>query len=192
MDIGAGLCYLAQARTVFGVDGLAGAEVEGEHGGGLPSEVEIESHALPIDEGRGVGVEHILLVGVDSVGVGTRVEELDASADRDGGLAKGVVDILQDGSPPREGADGIGGEVALRLCLQVPSAVGPRVAEPPAVQTFAPFLVGAEAQGELVGRRGHVGGFTHRLVAPRRRERDAVFHAREAEDIAVEGKAPIA
>ena len=62
------------------IDGFRGTEIEGELGNDLPFETKVRAATETIDGRNGVGIEHIVLVGIDAVRPFAGIEALEAKA----------------------------------------------------------------------------------------------------------------
>ena len=83
-------------RPLLCINGFGKTEIECNLWDDLPPEVEIAPCAQPIDGRDRVGVEHVMLVGINAVGPLAGIEELQASANTNRRLNKTIGDILID------------------------------------------------------------------------------------------------
>lgn len=62
------------------IDGFRGTEIEGQLRNDLPTKTEVRAATETIDGRNGVGIEHIVLVGIDAVRPFAGIEALEAKA----------------------------------------------------------------------------------------------------------------
>ena len=76
MDVRAGLGAVVLRRPRFGVDGFAEAEVECELRDDLPAQANVRTAAKTVHRRNRKGIEHVVLVGVNTVRPRASVEAL--------------------------------------------------------------------------------------------------------------------
>ena len=95
MQVGACERDVAQVSPVGVVECLGSSEIEGERRDNLPSEVEQDSSSASVEGGCGERIEDVRLVDIDTVVPLPHVESHQPQREADGGVGKGVADVLQ-------------------------------------------------------------------------------------------------
>ena len=76
MEVGARLWAVVSGCPLLCIDGFGGTKIERQLGEDLPAETEVETTTETVGGGDGIGVEHIVLVEVDTVGPFAGIEGL--------------------------------------------------------------------------------------------------------------------